>query len=189
MTPDNLLSIRCRAEFHDWLIENHRTERECWVVAKRGKTPPTGALWYLDAVEEALCFGWIDSTVKKYDGETIQRFSPRTKQGRWTELNKERCRRLLAKGLMTESGLEICPDLNAGFVIDAEVMATFMQNPVAWRNFRSFHPLYQRVRIDNIQAFKHKRDLFESRLAKLIAASAKGKMIGDWNDCGRLLDY
>ncbi len=189
MTPKNLLAVTCRAEFHDWLVENHRTERECWVVAKRGKTPPVDALWYLDAVEEALCFGWIDSTIKKYDGKTIQRFSPRTKQGRWTELNKERCRRLLAMGLMTESGLEICPDLNAGFVIDAEIIETFTQNPVAWRNFRSFHPLYQRVRIDNIQVFKHKRDLFDSRLAKLIAASAKGKMIGDWNDCGRLLDY
>lgn len=189
MIPENLLAVSCRAEFRDWLDKNHRTARECWVVAKRGKTPPADVLWYFDAVEEALCFGWIDSTIKKWEGKTIQRFSPRTKQGRWTELNKERCRRLVAIGLMTESGMEICPDLDADFVIDAEIIEAFMQNPVAWRNFQSFHPLYQRVRIDNIQTFKYKKELFESRLAKLIAASEKKDMIGDWNDCGRLLDY
>lgn len=64
MTPVNILDIKDRAQFRQWLIENHATERECWVVAKRGKTPPEDALWYLDAVEEALCFGWIDSTLK-----------------------------------------------------------------------------------------------------------------------------
>ena len=61
-------------------------------------------LWYLDAVEEALCFGWIDSTVKTIDGVTLQRFGKRVKNSQWTELNKERCRRLEALGLMTDSG-------------------------------------------------------------------------------------
>lgn len=189
MIPTNLLSVASRAEFREWLMANHKSARECWVVAKRGKTPPDDCLWYLDAVEEALCFGWIDSTVKKWDGKLIQRFSPRAKRGRWTELNKERCRRLVSIGLMTGSGLEVCPDLDDDFVIDAEIIDAFAQNPVAWRNFQSFHPLYQRVRIDNIQTFKRKRELFAPRLAKLIAASEDGEMIGDWNDCGRLLDY
>lgn len=189
MIPDNLLAVTDRAAFREWLVENHKTQSECWVVAKRGKTPPDGTLWYLDAVEEALCFGWIDSTIKRWEGKTIQRFSPRTKKGRWTELNKERCRRLVAIGLMTRSGIEICPDLYADFVIDEEVIEAFRQNAVAWKKFQSFHPLYQRVRIDNIQAFKCRREIFESRLEKLIAASERGEMIGDWNDYGRLLDY
>ncbi len=54
MIPVNILDIKDRAQFRKWMIENHATERECRVVAKRGKTPPEDALWYLDAVEEAL---------------------------------------------------------------------------------------------------------------------------------------
>ncbi len=54
MIPVNILDIKDRAQFRQWMIENHATERDCWVVAKRGKTPLEDALWYLDAVEEAL---------------------------------------------------------------------------------------------------------------------------------------
>ena len=113
MKPANILSVKKRAEFREWIAANHVKEKECWIALKRGKTPPEDALWYLDAVEEALCFGWIDSTVKNVDGVTLQRFGPRTKSGRWTELNKERCRRLERLGLMTDSGRAVCPDLDA----------------------------------------------------------------------------
>ncbi|WP_305257536.1 YdeI family protein, partial [uncultured Duncaniella sp.] len=122
------------------------------------------ALWYLDAVEEALCFGWIDSTLKCVNGVALQRFGPRRNSGCWTELNKERCRRLESLGMMTDSGRKVCPDLDKEFVIDRDILDAFMANPVAWSNFRSFHPLYQRVRIDNIQRKKTSRELFESRL-------------------------
>ncbi|MDE5904997.1 YdeI family protein, partial [Duncaniella sp.] len=129
------------------------------------------------------------STVKNVDGVTLQRFGPRTKKGRWTELNKERCRRLDKLGLMTDKGLAACPDLDAEFVIDVDIIKEFEANPAAWSNFRSFPALYQRVRIDNIQANKANSALFASRLKKLINASESGEMIGDWHDCGRLLDY
>lgn len=187
--PKNVLEITCREEFRGWLAANHLTAGECWLRVKRGKTPPVGSLWYLDAVEEALCFGWIDSTVKNVAGVPLQRFSRRSASSNWTELNKERCRRLDALGLMTDSGRAVCPDLSAEFRIHPEIIAAFRSNPVAWRNFSSFHPLYQRVRIDNIQRNKACRELFLSRLCKLIEASENGRMIGDWNDCGRLLDY
>ena len=94
MTPKNIFDLARREKFRQWLMENSSCKKECWIAVKRGKTPPVDALWYIDAVEEALCFGWIDSTVKNVDGVTLQRFGPRTKKGRWTELNKERCRRL-----------------------------------------------------------------------------------------------
>ena len=189
MTPVNILDVSHREDFRRWLMDNHQTEKECWIAVKRGKTPPEDALWYLDAVEEALCFGWIDSTVKNVGGVTLQRFGPRTKKGRWTELNKERCRRLEKLGMMTEKGRAACPDLDAEFVIDADIIAEFEANPVAWGNFCSFPALYQKVRIDNIQAKKSDSTLFSSRLRKLIKASECGVMIGDWHDCGRLLDY
>lgn len=189
MTLRNILDITSRNGFREWLMENSTTERECWIAVKRGKTPPEDALWYLDAVEEALCFGWIDSTVKKVDGVTLQRFGPRTKNGRWTELNKERCRRLERLGLMTDSGRAVCPNLDADFVIMPEITTAFNSRPVAWQNFQNFPPLYQRVRIDNIQRVVSKPELFESRLIKLIEASERTEMIGDWHDYGRLLDY
>ena len=189
MIPKNILDIHTRDEFRKWLSEHHATEKECWIALKRGKTPPAGAFWYLDAVEEALCFGWIDSTLKNVDGVALQRFGPRVKAGQWTELNKERCRRLEAMGLMTESGRAVCPDLNSKFEIIPGILSQFRNNPVAWANFCGFHPLYQRVRIDNIQRKKSYSQIFHSRLRKLIEASERGEMIGDWNDCGRLLDY
>lgn len=185
----NILDITTRSEFRSWLSAHHSSEKECWIAVKRGKTPPVDALWYLDAVEEALCFGWIDSTLKNVDGVSMQRFGPRSKSGRWTELNKERCRRLDKLGLMTDSGRAACPDLDAQFVVIPEVADAFHASPVAWQNFQSFPHLYQRVRIDNIQRVKECQELFDSRLKKLIEASERNEMIGDWHDCGRLLDY
>ena len=181
MIPANILDICHREDFRRWLAEHHATDNE------RGKTPPADSLWYLDAVEEALCFGWIDSTLKRIDGVALQRFGPRTKNGRWTELNKARCRRLESLGLMTDSGRAVCPDLDADMVIDAEVTEAFQSNPTAWTNFLTFPALYRRVRIDNIQRNRNCSQIFISRLNKLIEASERGEMIGDWHDCGRLL--
>lgn len=188
MNPKNILDIHDRSTFRDWLSRHHATETECWVVAKRGKVAPEDSLWYLDAVEEALCFGWIDSTVKTVEGVTLQRFGPRSKNSRWTELNKERCRRLERAGLMTESGRRACPDLDAEFVIMPEILDEFKAKPLAWDNFCGFPPLYQRVRIDNIQRVAGSPGLYASRLAKLIESSERGVMIGDWHDNGRLLE-
>lgn len=185
----NIINVKSRAEFRAWLTENHDKEKECWIAVKRGKTPPEGALWYLDAVEEALCFGWIDSTLKNVEGVALQRFGKRSKNSYWSELNKERCRRLGKLGLMTDSGRAVCPDLDAEFVIIPEIVEVFEANRTAWANFKSFPGLYQRVRIDNIQRNKACREIFGSRLKKLIEASERGEMIGDWNDCGRLLNY
>lgn len=184
----NILEITSREQFRNWLSQHHLSEKECWIAVKRGKTPPSDALWYIDAVEEALCFGWIDSTLKKVDGVALQRFGPRTKSGRWTELNKERVRRLEKLGLMTDRGLAACPDLNEEFVIIPEIIEAFKASPLAWHNFKSFPELYQRVRVDNIQRVRECKDLFDSRLKKLIEASEQNKLIGDWNDYGRLTD-
>lgn len=189
MTMKNILDIRRRRDFRDWLIKNSDIEKECWIAVKRGKTPPDNALWYLDAVEEALCFGWIDSNLKNVDGISYQRFSKRQKKSVWTELNKERCRRLERLGLMTDKGREVCPDLNAEFIIDADILDCFNTYPKAYCNFQAFPDLYKRVRVDNIQRVRLSKELFESRLKKLIEASERSEMIGDWNDCGRLLEY
>ena len=94
MEPQNVLHITERAEFHAWLTEHHASEPEGWLVAKKGQNPPKDTIWYLDAVEEAFCFGWIDSIHKSVEGTDLQRFTPRKPGSVWSELNKERCRRL-----------------------------------------------------------------------------------------------
>ena len=95
------LHTTSREQWRDWLADNHSTKREIWISTTKS---PDG-LQYLDAVEEALCFGWIDSTLKQLpDGRLAQRLSPRRKGSHWTELNKQRCADLEQCGLMTEAG-------------------------------------------------------------------------------------
>ena len=99
-----LLEFTQRQQLRDWLQEYHSSAKECWVVMSRAKNP-IGVLPYLDVVEEALCFGWIDSTLKRLpDGRLAQRLSPRRKKSHWTELNKQRCQELESRGLMTQAG-------------------------------------------------------------------------------------
>ena len=105
MEITTLLEYSDRSQLRAWLQENHSKEKECWVVMCKSKTPPVGVLPYIDVVEEALCFGWIDSTLKRLpDGRLAQRLSPRRKKSHWTKLNMERCIDLDDRGLMTPAG-------------------------------------------------------------------------------------
>ena len=105
MEITTLLEYSERSQLRAWLKENHSKEKECWVVISRSKTPLPGILPYIDVVEESLCFGWIDSTLKKLpDGRLAQRLSPRRKNSHWTRLNIDRCMDLEDRGLMTSAG-------------------------------------------------------------------------------------
>ncbi len=74
----NLLKVKSRTELREWLLQNHNKATECWVVVKRGSPKEDGTFWYIEAVEEALCFGWIDSTTKKLpDNTNAQKLCPR----------------------------------------------------------------------------------------------------------------
>lgn len=186
----NILTVKNRNEFRKWLSACYSVESECWAVVKRGKPENDDVFYYLDAVEEALCFGWIDSTHKLIDGVRMQRFTPRKKNSPWTELNKERVRRLEKLGLMTDAGRSALPAMGIrSFKIDSDIEAAMKKTRV-WSKFKSFPPLYQRIRAYNV-AFYKKRDktAYESSLTRLIEETKKGKMYGEWNDYGRLLDY
>ena len=101
----NLLHLSSQSELRQWLEENHNEEKCCWVVTYRGKRPEWPAIPYIEVVEEALCFGWIDSTLKRLpDGRLAQRLSPRRPKSHWTQLNMDRCMDLEDRGLMTEAG-------------------------------------------------------------------------------------
>ncbi|EQK40549.1 bacteriocin-protection, YdeI/OmpD-Associated family protein [[Clostridium] bifermentans ATCC 638] len=191
MELNNLLNVKNREELRAWLNKNHKIEKECWVIVNRGKAKINGEFIYLDLVEEAMCFGWIDSTCKKIEeGITAQRISPRRKNSSWTELNKERCRRLEKIGLLTESGRSILPDISMkSFDIDEDVINSIKEDSIAWDNFNKLPELYKRIRIDNIQSYKKQREVYDRRLKKFIDKTRDGVMYGDWNDNGRLLDY
>ncbi len=191
MGLSNILDdVRSRAEFRAWLATNSRTEVECYLRLKRGRPVDDGeTFWYLDAVEEALCFGWIDSTVRSIDGAAWQRFGPRKPRSPWTELNKERVRRLEKLGLMTEEGRRVLPPMGPrSFRIDPGVERA-LKDARCWSKFRSFPVLYQRIRAYNTAFHKKDPAVYERNLANLIAHTKKGELYGEWNDYGRLLDY
>ena len=107
MEIDNLLEYNDRKQLRQWLEENHSTAHHCWVAVYRGKTPMSNALPYLVVVEEALCFGWIDSTLKRLpDGRLAQRISLRRKNSHWTDTNLARVLDLEQRGLMTPAGIQ-----------------------------------------------------------------------------------
>ena len=187
MDAENALRCTCREDLHAWLAANHVTEPWCWVFCKRGKPPADGSLWYVDVVEEALCFGWIDSTLRRLpSGENAQKLMPRSPRSHWSELNKERCRRMERLGLMTDAGRAVIPDLDAHFVAEEEILAAMQADPVAWANFQAFPALYQRVRIDNIQGYRHSASERDRLIARLVQTAHDGVMYGQWDDYGRL---
>ena len=186
----NILTVKNRAEFREWLSFNYAAEFECWVELKRGRPVDDDKFYYLDAVEEALCFGWIDSTHKVIDGRRMQRFTPQAKNSPWTELNKERVRRLEKLGFMTAAGRAVLPPMGPhSFKVDPDIEAA-MKAARCWSKFKSFPPLYQRIRAYNVVFYKKRNPaMYEQTLSHLIAETRKGRMFGEWNDYGRLLDY
>ena len=186
----NILQIHNRIEFRQWLTIHSSKETECWITVKRGKPINPDVFYYLDAVEEALCFGWIDSTHAVIDGVRMQRFTPRRRNSNWTELNKERVRRLEKLGLMTDAGRAVLPAMGArSFRIDPYIEDAMKQARV-WSKFKSFPLLYQRIRAGNIAFYKKRNpEMYEQMIARLIAETEKGQMFGEWNDYGRLVDY
>ena len=103
------LYVTTRDEFRNWLAKNHKTKKDIWLIQykKASKKP---SINYVEAVEEALCFGWIDGLEKSMDAERYAlRFSPRRPRSNWTETNKERARKMVAAGKMTESGRAALP--------------------------------------------------------------------------------
>ncbi|MEC0240076.1 YdeI/OmpD-associated family protein [Paenibacillus dokdonensis] len=189
MEINELLPAKSKSELKYWLQEHCLTEKSCWVVVSMKLTP--GTLLYLDAVEEALCFGWIDGIKKKIsETELAQRLSPRCKKSSWTELNKERARRLETLGLMTEAGRKMLPDLKyESFKIDPIIELRLKEEKDVYQNFVRFPDLYKRVRIDTIQSNINQPELFKKRLDKFITNTRQNKMYGNWDDHGRLLNY
>ena len=110
MEVTGILDIHTREELYRWFQENHAGVPHFWIRVSRAREARPGVIRYDDAVEVALCFGWIDSTLKRIDdGFPVQRFSPRRKGSNWCERNLARFRRLQASGEMTPAGIQALP--------------------------------------------------------------------------------
>ena len=142
MEIENLMTVKSRDDLRVWLQENGKTQKACWVIVSLKPNPDT--LLYLDAVEESLCFGWIDGVKKKLsDTQMAQRLSPRSKGSSWTELNKERVRRLEKLGLMSDDGRKVLPDMNHNsFIIDSVIKQRIKEERHVYENFMAFPALY-----------------------------------------------
>jgi uncharacterized protein YdeI (YjbR/CyaY-like superfamily) len=93
-----------RIEWRNWLKQNNQSEKSAWLILYHKKSKMPG-INYNDAIEEALCFGWIDSLANKRDTESFYlTFTPRNPKSKWSKLNKERAERMIENGLMTPYG-------------------------------------------------------------------------------------
>jgi uncharacterized protein YdeI (YjbR/CyaY-like superfamily) len=186
MDITNTIKPKNRSEWRSWLEQNHQTFTEIWLLSDN--RPEESNVTYLDAVEEAICFGWIDGIQKRYSThELAQRFTPRKKRSNWTELNKERARRLIRLELMTEAGRATLPDLKIEFMVAEDIMVVLKEKPAALANFLEFPALYLRVRIGYIEEVRKNNTEFDRRLQNFVNKTATNKMFGNWNDGGRLL--
>ncbi|MCK5024243.1 MAG: YdeI/OmpD-associated family protein [Thermoplasmata archaeon] len=103
------LYVKTRKEFRTWLETNHSSKKEIWLIYYKKHTGKP-RIPYDDAVEEAICFGWIDSTVKRIDDEKYcQRYTPRNYKSIWSDLNVMRVKKMLDAGQLTDAGLEKIP--------------------------------------------------------------------------------
>jgi uncharacterized protein YdeI (YjbR/CyaY-like superfamily) len=119
----NLLDVPDRASWRRWLRAHHTSEPEIWLVY-HSKASGVPSIPYNDAVDEALCFGWIDSTVKKVDADSrAQRFTPRRPGSPISPMNRERVLRLREAGRMTRAGLDAIGDIDTPFVLPDDIAA------------------------------------------------------------------
>ena len=179
------LYVTDRNAWRAWLSKNHAKEKEIWLVYYR-KSSGKQRIPYNDAVEEALCFGWIDSIVKKVDDERFaQRFSPRRSTSQLSQMNKERIRQLISEKRMTRFGMAAVAHAYDGqsdhgkVRVPEDIMDEIRKSPAAYKHFQKLPESYKRIRIAYIEDRRGLgTDAFQKRLANFIRITARGKRFG-----------
>jgi len=179
-----------KEQWRKWLEECGETYKEIWLIFYKKHTGKP-SLPYNDAVEEALCYGWIDSLVKRVDDEIyIQKFTPRKPRSTWSVANVKRIKKVIAEGRMTDKGLELynyarekdlLPDdslsKNKVLLIPDYIHEVLEDNPIAKSHFHKLAPSYQRHYIGWITAGK-KEETRIRRLKQAIRLLEEGKPLG-----------
>ncbi|MBN1455001.1 MAG: YdeI/OmpD-associated family protein [Methanomicrobia archaeon] len=171
--------VATRRDWRAWLEQHFETEKEIWLIYPK-KSSGKPRISYNDAVEEALCFGWIDSMVRSIDAEnTAQRFSPRNPQSSFSQANKERLKWLLNENMLHPSQQDIAKKvLKEQFYFPPDIVEALKEDTVAWENYQKFSPSYKRIRISYIDAARKRPNEFKKRLAHFITKTKENKQIG-----------
>lgn len=181
------LTVYTRSAWRSWLSQHHADEREIWFIFFKKHSGVKGVP-YNHAVEEALCYGWIDSIVKSVDADRYaQRFTPRKPKSVLSEMNKERIRRLIAARKMRKAGLDaIAPHLASvgartapkAFVFPKDILAAIRKDPAAWKHYQRFPLSYRRIRVGWIDGARERPEVFQQRLAFFIKKCSANERFG-----------
>lgn len=178
MELGKLLYVKDAGEWRKWLFKNHKREKEIWLVFWK-KSSGRERVSYNDAVDEALCFGWIDSTVKSVGKDSFaQRFTPRRPKSLVSELNKERIRRLIKFGKMMDEGLSALGNWDVKFEIPEDILKELKKDKETWKNFKNFPDSYKSIRIAFIDGARKRPEEFERRLNNFLKMTKMGKTFG-----------
>jgi len=182
------LYFKTPAEFRAWLAKHHSTASEDGVVFhKKGSGKPS--MTWSDAVDEALCFGWIDSVARRLDDTSrVQRFSPRKPTSNWSAVNIRKVAELTARGLMRPAGLAAFARRSEArsaiyayenrhlAQLDPQREKTFRRAKAAWEFFTKQPPSYRQLSIYRVMSAK-REETRDKRLALLIEASAQDRRL------------
>ncbi|MBQ4426050.1 MAG: YdeI/OmpD-associated family protein [Lachnospiraceae bacterium] len=167
-----------RNEWRAWLAAHFETAPEIWLIYPM-KGSGEACILYNDAVEEALCFGWIDSTIRHTDPlHRAQRFTPRRKGSPYSQPNIERLVWLEERGMIHPKVREsILPVIQAPFVYPEDILDVLRQDERVWQNFLQFSEPYRRIRIAYIDDARRRPEQFEKRLNHFVEKTRRGKLI------------
>ena len=186
MEINTIVSFSHREEWRNWLEKNFQKENEVWLVFFK-KDSGKKSMIYNDAVEEALCYGWIDSITKKYAGDSrVQRFSPRKSKNNYSQINIERLRWLLERRMVHPSIVaEVEPLVNKPFIYPSDIMNALRQNENVWKHFQTFSESYIRIRVAYIEQARERKEEFNKRLQNFISKTAQRKRIMGYGGVGK----
>jgi len=167
-----------RSKWRNYLADHFETSDEIWFVFPTKESGETG-LSYNDAVEEALCFGWIDSTNRRLDDlHCIRRFTPRKKGSAYSRPNIERLIWLDAQGMLHPKVKEaVLSVIREPFVFPPDILEALRADEVVWENYKQFSDPYKRIRIAYIEAARKRPEEFLKRLNSFIEKTRRNKMI------------
>jgi uncharacterized protein YdeI (YjbR/CyaY-like superfamily) len=179
------LDVRTREAWRAWLRKHHRSASEIWVVFHKQHTG-TPSIDYEAAVEEALCFGWIDSLVRRIDDDRYARkFTPRKPASGWSTINRRRYASLARRGLLQEAGricrptakINVAPPRRPWATMPKYIERALKENGAAWRHFEQLAPSYRRSYIGWIDSAK-RAETKERRLREAVRLLAQGQKLG-----------
>ena len=167
-----------RKDWRKWLTDNFETANEIWFVFPN-KSSGKKSITYNDAVEEALCFEWIDSTIKPLDKELrIQRFTPRKPKTSYSQANKERLSWLLENRMIHPNFEDKIRDvLSNSFIFPDDIITILKKDKIVWKNYQHFSDPYKRIRIAYIEAARKRPEEFEKRLNNFVNKTKENKII------------